>query len=94
MEPNSDTATSNQSNNSAVSFKEKLAFGTGEFTNRHGENGVNDIATPVYNMILGMSPALIGTVLMLMRLWDAITDPIMGYISDNCKSKFGRRKPF
>ena len=41
-----------------------------------------------------MSPALIGTVLMLMRLWDAITDPIMGYISDNCKSKFGRRKPF
>ncbi|MEC7230810.1 MAG: MFS transporter, partial [Verrucomicrobiota bacterium] len=94
MEPNSDTATSNQSNNSAVSFKEKLAFGTGEFTNRYGENGVNDIATPVYNMILGMSPALIGTVLMLMRLWDAITDPIMGYISDNCKSKFGRRKPF
>ena len=38
MEPNSDTATSNQSNNSAVSFKEKLAFGTGEFTNRYGEN--------------------------------------------------------
>ena len=94
MEPNSDTASSNQTKNSAVSFKEKLAFGTGEFTNRYGENGVNDIATPVYNMILGMSPALIGTVLMLMRLWDAITDPIMGYISDNCKSKFGRRKPF
>ena len=94
MEPNSDSAPSNQTKNSAVSFKEKLAFGTGEFTNRYGENGLNDIATPVYNMILGMSPALIGTVLMLMRLWDAITDPIMGYISDNCKSKFGRRKPF
>ena len=94
MEPNSDTASKNQPKDAAVSFKEKLAFGTGEFTNRYGENGVNDIATPVYNMILGMSPALIGTVLMLMRLWDAITDPIMGYISDNCKSKFGRRKPF
>ena len=65
MEPNSDKARLQKAKNSAVSFKEKLAFGTGEFTNRYGENGVNDIATPVYNMILGMSPALIGTVLML-----------------------------
>ena len=94
MAPNSDTASKNQPKNTAVSFKEKLAFGTGEFTNRYGENGVNDIATPVYNMILGVNPVLIGWMLMLMRVWDAITDPIMGYISDNCKSKFGRRKPF
>lgn len=73
---------------------EKIAFGTGEFANRYGENGVNDIATPVYNIILGLNPAAIGTVLMLMRLWDAITDPIMGYISDNWRGKWGRRKPF
>jgi GPH family glycoside/pentoside/hexuronide:cation symporter len=74
--------------------KEKIAFGAGEFTNRYGENGVIDIATPVYNIILGVSPALIGTVMMVMRIWDAITDPIMGYISDNWRGKWGRRKPF
>ena len=94
MEPNSDKARLQKAKISAVSFKEKLAFGTGEFTNRYGENGVNDIAMPVYNMILGVNPVLIGWMLMAMRVWDAITDPIMGYISDNCKSKFGRRKPF
>lgn len=74
--------------------KEKLAFGSGEFANRYGENGVNDIATPVYNIILGLNPALIGLVLMVMRIWDAITDPIMGWISDNWRSDRGRRKPF
>ena len=78
----------------SLKFREKSAFGVGEFANRYGENGVNDIATPVYNIILGLNPAAIGAILMLMRLWDAITDPIMGYISDNWKGKWGRRKPF
>lgn len=94
MQTDSETSPNNESTKASLPFKEKVAFGAGEFTNRYGENGVNDIATPVYNMILGLSPALIGTVLMLMRLWDAITDPIMGYVSDNWKGKFGRRKPF
>jgi len=32
-------------------------------------------------------------VLAIPRLWDAITDPFVGMISDNCRSRFGRRKP-
>jgi GPH family glycoside/pentoside/hexuronide:cation symporter len=79
---------------SKLPVKEKVAFGSGEFANRYGENGVNDIATPVYNIILGLSPSTIGIVLMLMRIWDAITDPIMGWISDNWRGSKGRRKPF
>ncbi len=79
---------------SKLPIREKVAFGAGEFANRYGENGVNDIATPVYNIILGLNPATIGIVLMLMRIWDAITDPIMGWISDNWRGSFGRRKPF
>jgi GPH family glycoside/pentoside/hexuronide:cation symporter len=79
---------------STLPLKEKIAFGSGEFANRYGENGVNDIATPVYNIIIGLSPATIGVVLMLMRLWDSITDPIMGWVSDNWRGTSGRRKPF
>ena len=93
--PNSDPAeNSKEATSSKLTLREKGAFGAGEFANRYGENGVNDIATPVYNIILGLNPAAIGTVLMLMRLWDAITDPIMGHITDNFKGKRGRRKPF
>ncbi len=78
----------------SLKFGEKLAFGAGEVANRYGENGINDLATPIYNTILKLPPDTIGWVLGLMRLWDAITDPVMGYISDNWKGKFGRRKPF
>lgn len=91
---NQNSEPENSSQKQPLSVREKIAFGSGEFANRYGENGVNDIATPVYNIILGVSPALIGLVLMLMRIWDAITDPIMGWISDNWRGKFGRRKPF
>ncbi|MGB0372195.1 MAG: MFS transporter [Opitutales bacterium] len=73
---------------------EKIAYGAGEVTNRYGENGINDVAPQVYNIIFGLNPAAIGIVMMVVRIWDAITDPIMGYISDNWKGKRGRRKPF
>jgi GPH family glycoside/pentoside/hexuronide:cation symporter len=42
----------------------------------------------------GMDPVLAGLLGGLPRIFDAITDPIMGFISDNTKSKYGRRRPY
>ena len=42
----------------------------------------------------GMDPVLAGLLGGLPRLFDAITDPIMGYISDNTNSRWGRRRPY
>ncbi len=42
----------------------------------------------------GMDPVLAGLLGGLPRIFDAITDPIMGFISDNTKSKWGRRRPY
>lgn len=42
----------------------------------------------------GMDPFLAGLLSGLPRIFDAITDPIMGFISDNTKSKWGRRRPY
>jgi GPH family glycoside/pentoside/hexuronide:cation symporter len=42
----------------------------------------------------GMDPFLAGLLGGLPRIFDAITDPIMGYISDNTQSRFGRRRPY
>ncbi|MEA3486248.1 MAG: MFS transporter [Thermodesulfobacteriota bacterium] len=44
--------------------------------------------------ILGVNPALAGMVLMLPKLWDVVSDPIMGGISDVTKSRMGRRRPY
>jgi GPH family glycoside/pentoside/hexuronide:cation symporter len=49
---------------------------------------------PFFNIGLGMSPAILGGFLMLFRGWDAITDPIMGNITDNTRSRWGRRRPY
>lgn len=44
--------------------------------------------------IVGLPPVLAGTVIMVGEVWDAITDPIMGIISDRTRSKFGRRRVY
>ncbi|CDE72969.1 sugar (Glycoside-Pentoside-Hexuronide) transporter [Acidaminococcus sp. CAG:917] len=41
-----------------------------------------------------IASAAASTIMLISKIWDAITDPIMGYISDNTRSKFGRRKPY
>ena len=43
---------------------------------------------------LGLSLAAVGTILMLARFTDVITDPIMGELSDRWRTRFGRRKPW
>ena len=47
-----------------------------------------------YVQILGLSPLLAGTASAIASLFDAITDPIIGSLSDNWRSKYGRRFPF
>ena len=44
--------------------------------------------------IAGLAPALAGTVLMIGKIWDAVTDPATGYLSDRTRSRWGRRRPY
>lgn len=50
--------------------------------------------TPFYSRDLGLSLAAIGTIMMLARISDVITDPIVGQLSDRTRTRFGRRKPW
>lgn len=49
---------------------------------------------PFFNLGLGLSPALLGGMLMLYRAWDAFCDPVAGNLSDNARTRWGRRRPF
>ncbi len=42
----------------------------------------------------GLALSIIGSIFIIIRLFDAFTDPIMGYISDNFPLRFGKRKPW
>lgn len=76
-----------------VPLVQKVAFGSG-----HLANQLFPAALGVFMIILvlalKMDPFLAGVLAALPRLIDALTDPIMGYISDNTNSRWGRRKPY
>lgn len=79
---------------SPISFWRKTAFGVGGAAENLMQNGINNMANQVFNIFLGVNPALISVAIFAARLWDAFTDPTMGSISDNTRSRFGRRRPY
>jgi len=76
-----------------IPFHLKLVYGLGAFVNNLLAAAIGGMVI-VLNLGLGMNPALVGLVSALPRLTDAITDPLMGYISDNTRSRWGRRRPY
>jgi len=76
-----------------VPLIQKAAFGAG-----HLVNNLLPGALGIFMFFLltafGMDPFLAGLLGGLPRIFDAITDPIMGFISDNTKSRWGRRRPY
>ncbi len=76
-----------------ISIAHKLIYGLGAFVNNLLAAAIGGM-TIVLNLGLGMNPALVGLLGALPRLTDAITDPLMGYISDNTRSRWGRRRPY
>ncbi|MEA2068206.1 MAG: MFS transporter [Verrucomicrobiota bacterium] len=74
--------------------RNKLFYGLGAVSDVLMANIIFQLAMPIYNIELKVSAALIGLAISVPRLWDAFTDPFMGNISDNTRSRFGRRRPW
>jgi GPH family glycoside/pentoside/hexuronide:cation symporter len=56
--------------------------------------GVTTLVMPIYNIGYGIDAVLLGWALAIPRIFDAITDPLIGLFSDNARTRFGRRRPF
>ena len=72
---------------------QKFAYGVGSLVNNLLGAAIGMMAI-VLNLGLGIDPVVVGTLMALPRLLDALTDPLMGYISDHAKLRWGRRRPF
>lgn len=71
----------------------KIIYGFGAFVNNLLAAAIGGMVI-VLNLGLGINPAVVGLLGALPRLTDAITDPLMGFISDNTRSRWGRRRPY
>ena len=84
----------NMENSVRISGKEKAFYGLGDFS--------ANILLVVFSFYLlffmvsigGLKPALASLVFLVAKIWDAVTDVWMGRISDNTKSKFGKRRVY
>ena len=71
-----------------------IAYGMGGFVPIALFNSVGQLSGLILNVGLGISAIMVGVAQMVPRFWDAITDPLMGYLSDNTKGRWGRRRPY
>ena len=77
----------------SVPMGQKIAFGLGMLANQLFP-ALLSIFIVVLIQDLGFSPLLYGIIAFIPRFIDAITDPLMGFISDNTKSKWGKRRQY
>lgn len=77
-----------------VKLRNLLAYGFGEFYGGGSFVVISLLFMFFLTDVVGMLPALAGLVVLIGKGWDAISDPIMGYITDNIQTRFGRRRFF
>lgn len=77
-----------------VPLDQKIAYGLGMATPIAFGNALAQLTNLIFNIGLGINPILLGIAQMLPRFWDAISDPLAGYLSDNTRTRWGRRRPY
>lgn len=78
-----------------IPLRQKLAFSVGGSVDFFATGLMIGVMwMPYFNIGLGLSPAKLGMILMIFQAWNAVLDPIMGNLSDNARTLWGRRRPF
>lgn len=72
----------------------KLSYGVGSVAFGIKDQGFAYFLLLFYSQVIGLDAALVGLALTVALVFDAIIDPVLGYWSDNFRSKWGRRHPF
>ena len=84
-----------QSNTQQIlSLREKIGYGLGDAGGTVITCLITNFLTFFYTDVFGLTPALVGTLFMVLRIFDAISDPVMGVIADRTHSRWGRFRPW
>ncbi|MBC8095058.1 MAG: MFS transporter, partial [Akkermansiaceae bacterium] len=78
----------------SCSLAQMLGYGLGECAISLVMNGVFGFAMLFYTKALGLDPFWAGMAISVSVFWEAISEPLMGHISDHTRSRWGRRHPY
>ena len=81
-------------NNNKIKKSEKAFFALADFYGGGGQAFISVVYFFFLTSIIGLEPVLAGAVTLISEIWDAISDPLMGIIGDNTKTKMGKRRPY
>ena len=79
---------------SSVALNEKLAYAAPAFALAVVGIPVYVYIPKFYTDVVGINITMLGYLMFSVRIFDAITDPAIGYLSDRTRSRFGRRRPY
>lgn len=80
--------------NGKLSVREKIGYGMGDAGCNIIFGAIMLFVNYFYTDIFGLSPALVGVLLLSIRVVDAVTDPLMGAMADRTKTRWGRFRPW
>jgi GPH family glycoside/pentoside/hexuronide:cation symporter len=75
-------------------LKAKLGWAFGDFGFNLYWQALNLLMMPFYTDVLGLEPALAGTVFLVASIWDGFSDSVIGAIADRTRSKYGSYRPY
>ncbi|KUK14813.1 MAG: Sugar (Glycoside-Pentoside-Hexuronide) transporter, partial [Petrotoga mobilis] len=81
-------------NSEKLPLKTKLFYASGDIFGGGAFNIINFFYAIFLTDVIGLKMQYIAPILLIGRIWDAVTDPLMGFITDNTRTKFGRRRPY
>lgn len=77
-----------------ISVREKIAYGLGDTASNIIFQTVMMFLLLFYTDVVGLSPAVVGTMFLFVRIIDAVTDPLMGNLTDKTRTKWGQFRPY
>jgi sugar (glycoside-pentoside-hexuronide) transporter len=77
-----------------LKHREMFGYALGDLGINFNFQAIGFLLSFYYTDIFGISPGHVAGLLLVARIWDALNDPIMGYIADHTKSRWGQFRPY